>query len=174
RCRLGHLPASDVAFCRSVCAGAPAVGTAQVAPLGARTSDDLWLDAADFRSPSTPSLASLAEAPGPDGQVAVSIEALKAMPTFFDADHLVAEQHFATSADGTRIPYFLLRRADLPFDSAAPTLLYGYGGFEISLTPMYSGVLGRSWLSRGGVYALANIRGGGEYGPAWHQAALKA
>ena len=172
--RLEILTPLDGGFSRSVFAGAPAVGTVQVAPVDPRTSDDLWLYAADFLSPTTLSLASLAEAPGADGQVAVSIEPLKSMPTFFDADGLVAEQHFATSADGTRIPYFLLRREDLPFDGTSPTLLYGYGGFEISLTPMYSGVLGRSWLERGGVYALANIRGGGEYGPAWHQAALKA
>src|SRR5690606_3108914 len=71
------------------------------------------------------------------------------------------------------VPYFLVRRADVPMDGTTPMLLYGYGGFEISLTPSYSGVLGSAWLERGGAYALANIRGGGEYGPAWHQAALK-
>ncbi|WP_022919625.1 prolyl oligopeptidase family serine peptidase [Ruania albidiflava] len=172
--RLEILTPADGGFSRSVFAGAPSVGTVQVAPVDPRTSDELWLYATDFLSPTTLSLAALAEAPGPDGQVAVRIEPLKSMPTFFDAEHLVAEQHFATSADGTAVPYFLLRREDLPFDGSTPTLLYGYGGFEISLTPMYSGVLGSAWLERGGAYALANIRGGGEYGPAWHQAALKA
>jgi Serine proteases of the peptidase family S9A len=96
------------------------------------------------------------------------------MPSFFDSSRNVIEQHFATSRDGTRVPYFLVRPKDLKLDGKAPTLLYGYGGFEISLTPSYSGGLGRAWLSRGGVYVVANIRGGGEYGPRWHQAALKA
>ena len=172
--RLEILTSVDGAFSRSAFSGAPAVGTVAVAPVDPRTCDDLWLYATDFLSPTTLSLASLAEAPDADGTVSVTIEPLKSMPAFFDADGLVAEQHFATSADGTRIPYFLLRRQDLAYDGTAPTLLYGYGGFEISLTPSYSGSLGRSWLERGGVYALANIRGGGEYGPAWHQAALKA
>ena len=100
-------------------------------------------------------------------------EALKPAPAFFDASGLEVKQHFAVSADGTRVPYFLVRGPGARADGAAPTLLYGYGGFEISLPPSYSGALGRSWLARGGVYALANIRGGGEYGPAWHQAALR-
>ncbi|HLS02906.1 MAG TPA: prolyl oligopeptidase family serine peptidase, partial [Beutenbergiaceae bacterium] len=78
-----------------------------------------------------------------------------------------------TSADGTRVPYFLIHRQDVELDGTAPTLLYGYGGFEIALTPAYSAGLGIGWLERGGAYAIANIRGGGEYGPAWHQAALK-
>jgi prolyl oligopeptidase len=71
------------------------------------------------------------------------------------------------------VPYFLVRPKDLKYDGKAPTLLYGYGGFEISLTPGYSGTVGKAWLEKGGVYAVANIRGGGEYGPRWHQAALK-
>lgn len=171
--RLEILTPADDGFSRSAFAGAPAVGTVQVAPVDRRTSDDVWLYATDFLSPTTLSLARLGGAPGTDSTVSVAIEALKSMPAFFDTDGLIAEQHFATSADGTRVPYFLIRPEDLAFNSAAPTLLYGYGGFEISLTPSYSGSLGRSWLERGGVYALANIRGGGEYGPAWHQAALK-
>src|SRR5690606_26839084 len=73
----------------------------------------------------------------------------------------------------TRVPYFLVRPKDLAYDGSNPTLLYGYGGFEISLTPGYSGGVGKGWLEKGGVYAVANIRGGGEYGPRWHQAALK-
>jgi prolyl oligopeptidase len=71
------------------------------------------------------------------------------------------------------VPYFLVRPKDLKYDGSAPTLLYGYGGFEVSLTPGYSGGVGMGWLEKGGVYAVANIRGGGEYGPRWHQAALK-
>ncbi|MFN7056519.1 prolyl oligopeptidase family serine peptidase [Hyphomonas sp.] len=98
---------------------------------------------------------------------------LKSLTPKFDTDGLTVEQHFAVSADGTRIPYFLIRRADIPFDGSTPTLLYGYGGFQVSYGPSYSAVLGRNWLEQGGAYALANIRGGGEFGPAWHQAGLK-
>jgi prolyl oligopeptidase len=98
--------------------------------------------------------------------------AIKALPARFDASNLKTEQFFATSADGTRIPYFVTRARSLT--GPAPTVLYGYGGFEISMTPSYSANFGMLWLTRGGVYVVANIRGGGEYGPAWHQAALLA
>ena len=100
-------------------------------------------------------------------------EALQSLPQFFDADGMSIEQRFATSPDGTRIPYFLVLPAGFEANGDTPTLLYGYGGFEISLTPGYSATVGHSWLARGGAYAVANIRGGGEYGPRWHQAALK-
>jgi prolyl oligopeptidase len=96
--------------------------------------------------------------------------ALKSLPARFDASGLTMEQFFATSRDGTRVPYFVTRPQGQ--HSPAPTVLYGYGGFEISLTPSYSANFGMLWLARGGVYVVANIRGGGEYGPAWHQAAL--
>ncbi len=79
----------------------------------------------------------------------------------------------AVSADGTRVPYFVLRRRDMPFNGENPTLLYAYGGFQVSYTPTYSPNVGKLWLDRGGVYVLANIRGGGEFGPAWHQAGLR-
>jgi prolyl oligopeptidase len=85
-----------------------------------------------------------------------------------------AEQRFARSRDGTSVPYFVVWPKGATRDGRNPTLLQGYGGFEISLQPNYSGTIGSSWLARGGVYVLANIRGGGEFGPAWHQAALKA
>ncbi|MBA2664742.1 MAG: S9 family peptidase, partial [Bradymonadaceae bacterium] len=98
---------------------------------------------------------------------------VRSEPAWFDATTMQATQHEAKSADGTMVPYFLVAPRDFVADGRAPTLLEGYGGFEISMTPYYSGVLGESWLSRGGVYVLANIRGGGEFGPAWHQAALK-
>lgn len=144
--------------------GAPAIGTLAVAAVDADESEAVWLTSTDFLTPTTLSLASIGQAP----------EKLKSNPIFFDSSKDVMEQHFATSKDGTRVPYFLVRPKDLKFDGQAPTLLYGYGGFEISLTPTYSGGLGKGWLEKGGVYALANIRGGGEYGPRWHQAALKA
>lgn len=101
------------------------------------------------------------------------VSPLKSLPPKFDTEGLTVEQFFAVSADGTRVPYFLVRREDIPFDGTTPTLLYGYGGFQVSYGPSYSAVLGRNWLEQGGAYALANIRGGGEYGPAWHQAGLK-
>ena len=101
-------------------------------------------------------------------------EKLKARPAQFDAAGLACEQHFATSLDGTKVPYFVIGRADLALDGSNPTLLDAYGGFEVSLLPGYSGGVGAGWLERGGVKVIANIRGGGEYGPQWHQAALKA
>ena len=94
------------------------------------------------------------------------------LPMRFDASAYVASQSFAMSADGTRVPYFLIKGRDA--QGPVPTLLYGYGGFEISLTPSYLSPLPVSWLEAGGAYAIANIRGGGEFGPAWHQAALQA
>ena len=104
-------------------------------------------------------------------------ELLKSLPPRFDASGMRAEQLFATSADGTRVPYFVVwpRGVDLsqPADGSTPTLLYGYGGFEISMQPWYPSAYGIAWLARGGVLVVANIRGGGEFGPAWHQAALK-
>jgi prolyl oligopeptidase len=95
--------------------------------------------------------------------------AIKSLPARFDSSGLKTEQFFATSRDGTRVPYFVTRAS---LTGPAPTVLYGYGGFEISETPSYSANFGMLWLTRGGVYVVANIRGGGEYGPAWHQAAL--
>lgn len=102
-----------------------------------------------------------------------SPELLKTLPDRFDAKDVVVEQKFATSADGTKVPYFLVAKKNVPMNGEAPTLLYGYGGFTVSVTPSYDGVTGKLWLERGGVYVVANIRGGGEYGPQWHQAALK-
>ncbi|MBS0580911.1 MAG: S9 family peptidase [Proteobacteria bacterium] len=95
---------------------------------------------------------------------------IKSLPPRFDASNLVTEQFFATSADGTRVPYFVTRPRKLA--GPAPTILYGYGGFEVSETPHYSANFGMLWLTRGGVFVDANIRGGGEYGPGWHQAAI--
>ncbi len=102
-----------------------------------------------------------------------SIEKLKQLPAFFDATKFKVVQFWAVSKDGTRIPYFMVSSKNLKRNSANPTLLYGYGGFEISLRPRYSATIGSNWLERGGVYVVANIRGGGEFGPKWHLAALK-
>ncbi len=161
--RLSVLTPSGGEWKKSEFVGAPAFGTLGVEAVDSDDSDAVWLTATDYLTPTTLSLAELGQKP----------ETLKTMPAFFDASRDTIEQHFATSLDGTRVPYFLVRPKDLAFDGQAPTLLYGYGGFEISLTPGYSGGLGRAWLEKGGVYVVANIRGGGEYGPRWHQAALK-
>lgn len=103
---------------------------------------------------------------------------LKSQPARFDASGMHVDQFFATSVDGTQVPYFVIWPSGVsdawPADGSTPTLLYGYGGFEISMQPSYRAGYGRGWLARGGALVIANIRGGGEYGPAWHQAALKA
>ncbi|MGJ8564254.1 MAG: prolyl oligopeptidase family serine peptidase [Alphaproteobacteria bacterium] len=103
----------------------------------------------------------------------MAIKKAKALPSWFDSASMSAEQNFATSTDGTKVPYFIVHKKDLKMDGKNPTLLYGYGGFEISLNPSYSATIGRAWLERGGVYVVANTRGGGEFGPSWHQAGLK-
>lgn len=99
------------------------------------------------------------------------VERLKAAPALFNAEGIRVEQHQAVSRDGTQIPYFLVLPKGFVADGRAPTVLYGYGGFEISQLPRYSAGNGANWLERGGVYVVANIRGGGEFGPRWHQAA---
>ena len=98
---------------------------------------------------------------------------MRSLPPRFDASRHVVEQFWAASKDGTQIPYFVVRPKDLKLDGTAPTLLYAYGGFQISETPSYSGTVGKLWLEKGGVYVVANIRGGGEFGPRWHNAGLK-
>lgn len=103
----------------------------------------------------------------------LTVEPIKSIPARFDAEGLVVEQRETASTDGTMIPYFVVRRADTVMDGSTPTLLYAYGGFQVSIRPSYSGVGGRLWLENGGAYVVANIRGGGEFGPAWHQAGLK-
>jgi prolyl oligopeptidase len=125
------------------------------------TGDEIFLDSSGF---TTASRLLCGPAAGP-------LEVVKAAPAFFDADDITVTQHFATSADGTAIPYFVVGQRDT--DGPCPTLLGGYGGFEVSRTPGYDGVLGRLWLARGGTYVLANIRGGGEYGPGWHTGAMR-
>jgi prolyl oligopeptidase len=129
-------------------------------------SDLFLVDAETFLTPST--------ALAWDGAAKrAKPEAWRTLPARFDASGFKTEQRWAASRDGTRVPYFLVRRATAPFDGSTPTLLYGYGGFEISMDPYYLATVGRLWLSRGGAFALANIRGGGEFGPRWHEAALK-
>jgi prolyl oligopeptidase len=129
-----------------------------------QSDDQFFLGLTGFLNPSSLLLGDAA---------AGSLKTAKTLPAQFDATNLVVEQLEATSQDGTHVPYFVVRRKDLKYDGENPTLLTAYGGFQISMTPDYSGIVGKLWLERGGVYVLANIRGGGEFGPAWHEAGLK-
>jgi prolyl oligopeptidase len=136
-------------------------------PVDPIDSDDYFLTSSNFLTPSNLAYSSFSETK------TAPLEVLKSSPKFFDPTGLVVSQHEATSKDGTKIPYFLVSRKEIKLDGKNPTLLYGYGGFEVSLTPNYSALAGAAWMEKGGVYAIANIRGGGEFGPKWHQAALK-
>jgi len=158
---------------------------------GARTGagNDFWLVATGFTTPSTLTRGTLTRGGADAAGVLSTHEVVRTAPSFFDEDAYEVQQHFAVSEDGTRVPYFQIAARDLVLDGQNPTQLSGYGGFEISRTPAYSGAVGRAWLerrteesagadgaaphSRGGVYVVANIRGGGEYGPQWHRAALQ-
>ncbi|RAU96950.1 S9 family peptidase [Mycobacterium colombiense] len=146
---------------REPVAGIPAA-TNTVVVSADDTGDEFFLDSSGFDSPSRLMRGT------DDGR----LEQIKSAPAFFDAENISVTQNFVASQDGTSIPYFVVRGPQ-PADGPAPTLLYGYGGFESSNTPGYSGVLGRLWLARGGTYVLANIRGGGEYGPGWHTQAMR-
>ncbi|MBN2432038.1 MAG: S9 family peptidase [Acidobacteria bacterium] len=126
-------------------------------------SDDYFLSYQSFLTPD-----SLYFVPGETGKP----EKIKSQTAFFDASPYHVKQYEAESKDGTRIPYFVIMRKDAELNGKNPTMLYGYGGFQVSMTPGYSGSRGL-WLEKGGVYVMANIRGGGEFGPQWHQAALK-
>ena len=127
-------------------------------------SDDYWLTITSFLEPTTLFLAT----PGKNER-----EKLKWQPVFFDSKGLKTVQYEATSKDGTKIPYFVVMRENAKLDGSNPTILYGYGGFEQSMTPTYSGTIGAAWLEKGGVWVLSNIRGGGEFGPEWHTTALR-
>ena len=139
----------------------PTLGTVRVTT-ATDAADDFFYTYQDFLTPSSLFLAAGAD-----------VKKVGSMPAFFDAAGMNVEQFEATSKDGTRIPYFVVTPKGFKADGEQPTLLYGYGGFEIPELPTYSGAVGASWLQRGGVYVLANIRGGGEFGPKWHKAAMK-
>ena len=126
-------------------------------------SDDYFVTYMNFLTPS-----SLYMVSGKDGKM----EKLKNQPDFFDSKPYKVKQLEAVSKDGTRIPYFVVMGKDTKMDGKNPTLLYAYGGFEVSMQPFYSATTGIGWLEKGGIYVLANIRGGGEFGPQWHQAGL--
>jgi len=143
---------------------APSFGSLGVAALDHGETDEYFLTHVDFLTPESLYLAQA----GTDAR-----ERLKQRPAFFDAGALVIDQYEAVSRDATRVPYFIVKPRDLVPDGSHATLLYGYGGFEVSLTPSYPAAAGKAWLEKGGVYVVANIRGGGEFGPRWHAAALK-
>jgi prolyl oligopeptidase len=165
RSRIEVLAFRDGAWRREPLPGVPEAGTASASPVDDIESDDYLLVTSSPLTPSTLALGTAGDGREP--------ERLKASPTFFETNGLRVEQHEAVSKDGTRIPYFQIGRKLLPADGSTPTLLYGYGGFEIPLVPGYDPVSGAAWLEKGHVLVIANIRGGGEFGPAWHQAALK-
>ncbi|MES2354418.1 MAG: prolyl oligopeptidase family serine peptidase [Pseudomonadota bacterium] len=127
-------------------------------------TDEYFITFTDFLTPDSLLLANTATE---------KLETLKSLPAFFDTTALAVHQYEATSADGTKIPYFVVAPKTLDLNGATPTLLYGYGGFEVAMLPDYDVSVGAGWLKHGGIYVLANIRGGGEFGPSWHQAAQK-
>ncbi|HJP76701.1 MAG TPA: prolyl oligopeptidase family serine peptidase [Pseudonocardiaceae bacterium] len=152
-------PGAD-GWSRAPLAGIPEFGSIDILDTDEDDSDEFMLNSSGFTEPSTLWR----------GEVGGELEILKQAPARFDASGMSVRQFFATSADGTRIPYFVAGRSE---SGPAPTLLNGYGGFEVVKKPAYSGVTGRAWLARGGTYVVANIRGGSEYGPDWHNAVLK-
>ena len=128
-----------------------------------KSKGEVFVSTQGFLTPPTLSLASID---------AAGLTELKAAPAKFDASTHVVEQYEAVSTDGTKIPYFITRPREMKLDGSNPTILFGYGGFQLSMNPAYKPEMGKLWLERGGVFVNANIRGGGEFGPDWHQAAL--
>jgi prolyl oligopeptidase len=162
--RLYVLTPGKNGWTRTPLVGAPSFGTVGISAVDSEESNDYFMTVTDYLTPTSLLMGTVGSKP----------EKLKQLPGFFDASQHEISQQFATSKDGTRVPYFMVSKKGMARNGKNPTLLYGYGGFEVSLTPNYSAGVGRAWLSAGGVYVVANIRGGGEYGPRWHQAALKA
>ena len=163
--RLYVLTPGEEGWTRSALDGLPEFGEIGARAIDSDESDEYFLTVTGFTTPSSLYHGTIGEG---------APVRLKTTPAFFDASDLVVSQHEVISKDGTRVPYFEVRPEGLTPGGSAPTLLYAYGGFEISMTPRYSAVRGAAWLEKGGVFVLANIRGGGEFGPKWHQAALKA
>jgi prolyl oligopeptidase len=160
QCRLEVLTPAEDGWRREPLPGVTALDDSGIVATDPDVSDAYLLASDGFLQPPVLRL----------GQVGGAVETLKQQPPCFDAAGMSVRQFFATSADGTRVPYYV---AGDPDTTPGPVLLTGYGGFEESLLPAYDGIIGRGWLARGGTYVVANIRGGGEYGPDWHQAALR-
>ena len=165
RSRVYVLTHQDGRWHREPLPGVPEFGEVTAYDVDSDESDDYFLSVTDFLTPTSLALGTAGGGPA---------TTLKTLPTFFDASGLAVSQYEIVSKDGTRVPYFEVARKDLVLDGNNPTLLYGYGGFEVSMLPSYRPAVGAAWLEQGGVYVVANIRGGGEFGPRWHQSALKA
>ena len=153
------------------------IRSASTSPIDPMENDQFWFTTSGYTQPYTMYLAdakkveesnSSSETTGNQDEPFI-LEEVKALPPKYDATNFIVEQNVSISQDGTQIPYFLVRNKDIVYDGNNPTLLYGYGGFEISMGPKYISSLGKTWLERGGVYVEACIRGGGEFGPSWHQ-----
>jgi len=144
--------------------GVPGQATAGARPVDEFETDEYFLDVTGFLTPSTLSLGEVGKE---------SPELLKSGPEFFNAEGLEVTRFETKSLDGTSIPYFQVAPKDLPFDGTTQTLLTGYGGFEVPMVPFYNPLAGAGWMEKGGVFVVANLRGGGEFGPKWHQAVLK-
>lgn len=142
---------------------APAYGTISIVSAN-RESDDFYYSFENFLEPTTLFVYNL------KNRKSTKVQGL---PAFFSADKYKVEQFFVKGTDGKNVPYFVISAKNVVLNGKNPTLLYGYGGFEVAMQPFYSGTMGTLWLEQGGVYVLANIRGGAEYGPSWHQAGLK-
>ena len=160
RSRIEVLTHRDGRWIREPLPGLTEFGDATASAVDPEESDDYFLHSADFLTPDTLALGTAGGGPA---------ERLKQLPALFNAEGLAVSQHEAVSQDGTRIPYFQVARKDLALDGKNVTLLYGYGGFEIPMRPAYRPTIGAAWLEKGGVYVVANIRGGGEFGPKWHR-----
>jgi prolyl oligopeptidase len=158
--RLEVLTPGATGWSRAPLTGIPEFGSVDILDTDEENSDEFMLNSSGFTEPSTLWRGVVGDEP----------EILKQAPARFDASDLFVRQFFATSADGTRIPYFVVGHNDA---GPLPTLLNGYGGFEVVRKPAYSAITGQAWLARGGNYVVANIRGGGEYGPDWHTSVLK-
>lgn len=143
---------------------APDFGTITINATDDEFSDLYFFSFTNFLSPSTLYVANAQDN---------SIKEYKSLPAFFDGSKYKVEQYKVKSTDGTLVPYFVVASKNVKYDGKNPTLLYAYGGFEVPMLPSYSAVIGNAWLENGGVYVLANIRGGGEFGPRWHQDGLK-
>jgi len=165
RNRLYVLTPSESGWKREPLPGLPEFGTITADAVDSSESDAFFINVTDYLTPTSLLYGEVGKG---------APEKLKSLPGFFDTEGLEVSQHEAKSADGTRVPYFQVSMKAVKLNGKNPTVLYGYGGFEVSMTPNYSAGIGDSWLSKGGVYVVANIRGGGEFGPKWHQAALKA
>ncbi|HET9898766.1 MAG TPA: prolyl oligopeptidase family serine peptidase [Streptosporangiaceae bacterium] len=153
-------PSPDGEWKRGSLPGVPQFAQVEIAETDPYDSNEYMLHSAGFTEPGTLRY----------GIAGGETAELKRAPAFFDPAGMSVRQYFATSEDGTSVPYFVVGPDD---PGTGPTLLTGYGGFEISMTPSYSGVIGRGWLARGGTYVVANLRGGGEYGPDWHSSAIR-